>query len=242
MSQVHDDSGDLADQHPQPQRFDWEALLRNSALVIVLLLLLWSVFNVQLPSASRLRDMIETWGWAAWLVFIATYAVVAMTPVPVTVMAVTAGLLFGVVEGTVLSVIGVLIGCWAAYWLARGLGRQVTIKLLGSHNRNVQRHLSQAGFQAVVMLRLLPGFPYWPINYGSGAFGVGQREFMLASVVSVVPGQVSLVAIGSFISTPDILHGVLVGAGWVVVLVLTIWAYRKWNAARSGIGSPDQST
>jgi len=240
MSPVHDDSAESVAHHAQPQRFDWEALLRNTALVIVLLLLLWSVFNVQLPSASRLRDLIEAWGWAAWLVFIGIYAVVAMTPIPVTVMAVTGGLLFGLVEGTILSVIGVLIGCWGAYWLARGLGREVTIKLLGSHNRNVQQHLSQAGFQAVVMLRLLPGFPYWPVNYGSGAFGVGQREFMLASLISVVPGQVSLVAIGSFISTPDVLHGVVVVVGWIIVLVLTIWAYRRWNAARPGIGSKAQ--
>src|SRR5699024_11349512 len=90
------------------------------------------------------------------------------------------------------------------------------------------------------MLRLLPGFPYWPVNYGSGAFGVGQREFMLASLISVVPGQVSLVAIGSVIATPDGLHGVVVVVGWMIVLVLTIWAYRRWNAARPGIGSKAQ--
>src|SRR5699024_12314497 len=71
----------------------------------------------------------------------------------------------------------------------------------------------------------------------SGAFGVGQREFMLASLISVVPGQVSLVAIGSFISTPDVLHGVVVVVGWIIVLVLTFWAYRRWNAARPGFGS-----
>ena len=69
MSPVHDDSAESVAHHAQPQRFDWEALLRNTALVIVLLLLLWSVFNVQLPSASRLRDLIEAWGWAAGYVY-----------------------------------------------------------------------------------------------------------------------------------------------------------------------------
>src|SRR5699024_12696949 len=109
-----------------------------------------SVFNVQLPSASRLRDLIEAWGWAAWLVFIGIYEVVAMTPIPVTVMAVTGGVLFGLVEGTILSGIGVLSGCWGAYWLARGLGRAVTIKLLGTHYRSDTRDLSQAGYPTVV--------------------------------------------------------------------------------------------
>lgn len=213
--------------------FDWGSLIRNTALIVVLLILLWLTFNVRLPSADDLRDTIASWGWAAWLVFIGIYAVVALTPIPVTVMAVTAGVLFGVIEGTILSVIGVLIGCWGGYWMARGLGRQATTRLLGSHARTVQRHLDQAGFQAVFMLRLLPGFPYWPINYGSGAFGISQRGFLLASILAVIPGQVSLVAIGSFISTPNFLNGAVVVVGWAVVLVLTVWAYRRWTAARS---------
>lgn len=214
-------------------QFDWLAAFRNTALIVVLLVFLWLVFNVQLPSADRLRDLIASWGWAAWLVFIGIYAAVAMTPIPVTVMAITAGLLFGVIEGTILSVIGVLIGCWGGYWIARGLGHEATKKLLGKHFGTVERHLDEAGFQAVVMLRLLPGFPYWPINYGSGAFEVGQRDFLLASTVAIIPGQVSLVAIGAFISNPNVLNGVIVAAGWIVVVVLTIWAYLRWKAARS---------
>ena len=212
--------------------FHWDSLIRNSLLVLVLLILLWLAFNVRLPSIDALHEMIASWGWAAWLVFIGTYAVVALTPIPVTVMAVTAGLLFGFSVGTLLSVIGVLIGCWGAYWIARGLGRESVAKMLGSHHRTVEQHLDQAGFQAVVVLRLLPGFPYWPVNYGSGAFGVGQRDFLLASVLSVIPGQISLVAIGNFISAPNVLNGVIVGISWIAVLVLTIWAYRRWKIAR----------
>lgn len=235
MASEHDETeqSDRTSANAGDAHFGWESVVRNTVLVLVLLVFLWLVFNVQLPSADRLRDLIASWGWAAWLAFIGIYAVVALTPIPVTVMAVTAGLLFGVIEGTILSVIGVLIGCWGGYWLARGLGRQATAKLLGSHNRTVERHLDQAGFQAVVMLRLLPGFPYWPINYGSGAFGVGQRDFLLASGLAIIPGQVSLVAIGGFISTPSVLNGVIVGAAWLVVVVMTVWAYRRWNAARS---------
>ncbi|HIY86501.1 MAG TPA: VTT domain-containing protein [Candidatus Yaniella excrementavium] len=194
--------------------------------------MLWLLFNVELPSADRLRDIIDSWGWAAWLVFIGSYALVAMTPIPVTVMAVTAGLLFGVFDGTVLSVIGVLIGCWAGYWLARGLGRQVTIKMLGSRAVSVERHLDQAGLEAIIVLRLLPGFPYWPVNYGSGAFGVGQRDFLVGSALAVIPGQFSLVSIGAFISNPSVFTGTIVAVSWAIVLMLTVLAYWRWKAAR----------
>lgn len=237
----------MASEHDGPQHQDtgstaidtgihWDAIIRNTILIIALLVLLWLAFNVRLPSAEALQDMIASWGWAAWLVFIGTYAVVSLTPIPVTVMAVTGGLLFGVLEGTVLSVIGVFIGCWGAYWIARGLGKQATAKILGSHYKTAEKHLDQAGFQAVVMLRLLPGFPYWPVNYGSGAFGVGHRDYLLANTIAIIPGQVSLVAIGSFISTPNVANGVVIGVGWLVVLVMTLWAYRRWKKVK------DQST
>ncbi|GAA4113272.1 TVP38/TMEM64 family protein [Enteractinococcus coprophilus] len=216
----------------------WDSIIRNTALIIVLLVLLWLAFNVRLPSADSLQQMIASWGWAAWLVFIGTYALVALTPIPVTVMAVTGGLLFGTLEGSILSMIGVFIGCWGAYWIARGLGKQATARLLGSHYRTAERHLNQAGFQAVVMLRLLPGFPYWPVNYGSGAFGVSQRDFLLASALAIIPGQVSLVAIGSFISNPNVANGVVVGIGWAVVLVMTWWAYRRWTIVKDQSPKP----
>ncbi len=210
----------------------WESIIRNTVLIIVLLVLLWLAFNVRLPPAGTLQEMIASWGWAAWLVFIGVYALIALTPIPVTVMAVTGGLLFGVLTGTVLSVVGVFLGCWGAYWIARGLGKQATARLLGSHYHTAEEHLDQAGFQTVVVLRLLPGFPYWPVNYGSGAFGVSQRDYLLASVLAIIPGQVSLVAIGSFISQPNVANGVVVGVGWLVVLVLTIWSYRRWKAVK----------
>ena len=210
----------------------WDSIIRNTALIIVLLVLLWLAFNVRLPSAETLQEIIASWGWAAWLVFMGIYALVALTPIPVTVMAVTGGLLFGTLEGSILSVIGVFIGCWGAYWIARGLGRQATARLLGSHYHTAEKHLHQAGFHAVVMLRLMPGFPYWPVNYGSGAFGVGQRDYLLGSALAIVPGQVSLVAIGSFISDPSVINGVVVGIGWLVVLVMTWWAYRRWKTVK----------
>ena len=56
---------------------------------------------------------------------------VALTPVPVTLMALTGGVLFGAVQGSVLSVAGALLGSIGAYWIARALGRDVILRGLG---------------------------------------------------------------------------------------------------------------
>lgn len=193
--------------------------------------MLWLALNVRLPSLEELREQIEALGAWAPLAFIGLYAVVALTPIPVTIMAVTAGLLFGLGLGTLLSMIGVVLGCFGAYWLARALGRDTVLKVLGSHARMIEDRLEGGGFYAVCTLRLVPGIPYWPVNYGSGALGIRAREYLLATAISALPGQVSLIAIGSFLATPDVLHGATVVLSWIVVLVLTILLYRRWRAA-----------
>lgn len=209
----------------------WGSLLRNILLGAVLLIMLWLVFHVRLPSADELRSMLDDWGGAAWIVFILLYALVAITPIPVTVMAVTSGVLFGVVGGSLLSVVGALVGGWAAYWLARALGKETVTRLLGSHASTVEEHLNGRGMRAVYMLRLLPGLPYWPVNYGSGAFGVSQRDFLLASSAATIPGQVSLVAIGALVADPAVSKGVVVVVAWAVVVTMTVFAYRGWRKA-----------
>lgn len=227
------DAGQLrgADRAPKKatDSADWGTLLRNALLVLVLLGFIWLVFNVRMPSVDGLRSTLDSLGWGAWLGFIGLYALVALTPLPVSVMAITAGLFFGTVGGSALSVVGVLIGCWGAYWLARALGENPVKKLLGRHANTVEAHLENAGFQAVYLLRLMPGLPYWPVNYGSGAFGVSQRDFLVASAAASIPGQVSLVAVGSFVAQPSLLKGVIVALAWVVVILMTIWAYRSWK-------------
>ncbi|MGC0272990.1 TVP38/TMEM64 family protein [Pseudactinotalea sp. Z1739] len=207
----------------------WGVFLRNAALVVVVLVMLWLAFNVRLPAIEDLREGLEQWGWAARIVFAVSYALVATTPIPVSIMAVSAGVLFGVLEGSILSVIGVLAGCWGAYWLARGLGMATVERMLGRHGPTVKERLSSKGFHAVYTLRLMPGVPYWPVNYGSGAFGVGQRDFVVASMLATVPGQVSLVAVGAFAADPTVVSGVVVAIAWAVVLAMTIWAWRSWR-------------
>ncbi|RJN32777.1 TVP38/TMEM64 family protein [Nesterenkonia natronophila] len=210
----------------------WVSVLRNMALGLVVLGLLWVAFNVELPPVHELQQNIEAVGWAGWIAFVGLYALVATTPIPVTIMAVAGGLLFDVVTGTILSVVGVMLGCWAAYWVARALGKQTMRKLLGRHRATVEQHLRDSGFYAVATLRLVPGIPYWPVNYGSGAFGVRHTPYVLASLASCIPGQFSLVAVGAFIADPSVLTGGIVAVGWAAVAILTVLAYRNWRRTR----------
>lgn len=222
----------LPSQVDEPDTPLWQNYLRNGLLIVVFLFMLWLVFNVHLPSIEEIRDSVDVESWVAVGGFVGLYVVVALTPIPVSIMAIASGLLFGIFEGTFFSLIGVLLGSWGAYWLARVLGRDTVRRLMGRHALTVEAKLESRGFLAVVMLRLMPGIPYWPVNYGSGAFGVSQRDYLVASTLSVIPGLLSLVAIGAFIADASFFHGAVVIAAWIVVAVLTVWAYVRWRKQR----------
>lgn len=206
--------------------------MRGGLLVIACLVFTWLAFNVRLPSQEELEAWIDGLGWAAPFGFVALYLVVAITPIPVSVLSLAGGVLFGIAVGTTLSALGAVLGCWAAYWLARALGEQTVLRLLGAHTAKLRSRLEGAGFQAVFMLRLMPGIPYWPLNYGSGIFGVPQRDYIVASAIATIPGQLSLVSIGAFVAEPSIVRGTVVGAAWIMVIAGTLWALRRWRATR----------
>jgi len=216
----------------------WGSILRNVLLVLVLLAMIWLALNVRLPSLDTLQARIADLGLWGPFVFIALYALVAVTPIPVTIMAVAAGMIFGLPVGTVLSMAGVVLGCLGGYGIARGLGRETVMRLLGSHAEVVEQRLEGGGFYAVCTLRLMPGIPYWPVNYGSGALGITTRDYLVATALSALPGQVSLIAIGAFIAEPSPVTGLAVVISWIVVITLTVLAYRRWRAARAPQADP----
>ncbi|AOP51879.1 MAG: TVP38/TMEM64 family protein [Brevibacterium aurantiacum] len=217
----------------------WGSILRNVALALAVLAGLWLVFNVHLPSLDGIQKQIADAGFWGFGIFIILYALVAATPIPVTIMAVAGGLAFGLIFGTILSMIGVVAGCVGGYWVARGLGRDTVMKLLGNHAAAIESRLTNGGFYAVCILRLMPGFPYWPVNYGSGAMGIKSRTFLIATVISALPGQLSLVAVGAFIGNPGIVTGTAVGISWALVIVLTILTFRRWKSEQKDSTTPE---
>lgn len=168
--------------------FSFRSIGSLIVLVVLGISLIWMSFHLNLPSPVEMRKIILSYGWAGWLVFIGITVAIAITPIPITMPALVAGSLYGLVEGTLLSFSGVMLGSWLGYWMARLVGQRITFQLLGRHSFIVQKYLSNAGFWAMCTVKLMPGLPYWPVNYGAGALGVRQYTFISATFFASIPG------------------------------------------------------
>jgi uncharacterized membrane protein YdjX (TVP38/TMEM64 family) len=132
---------------------------------------------------------IETHGpVAARLIYVAIYIVGTVAFLPGTVLSFAGAALFGVYEGTLYTWIGATVGATLAYLLARLLGRDFVEQLFRGRFAAFDRRIREHGFMGLLIIRLLPVFPFNAVNFGSGLTGIRPRDYVLATAIGIVPG------------------------------------------------------
>ena len=126
--------------------------------------------------------------------FVAVHIAASLLFVPRTLLAIVAGLLFGVGWGIVWaasgSVAGAVAGFLAARYLSSGLD---DLGRLGPVAAQVER----GGWRAVAMLRLIPVMPHSVANYGLGLTKLPLGSYALGSFLGQLPLTIAYVDLGA---------------------------------------------
>jgi len=130
--------------------------------------------------------------------FIAVYAIaIVLLPPSGTLMTVTGGFVFGAVAGTGLAVVGATAGATLLFLAARfALGDW----LRGRAGPGIRR--MRAGFREnelsyMLVLRLVPLFPFWLVNLAPAFLGVRLRTFVVGTVFGIIPGTAVFAVFGA---------------------------------------------
>ena len=181
----------------------------------------------------QITDLVSSAGWLGPLVFVGLYAVLTVLMVPGAIPSLAAGVLFGAVWGTVLTVAGASTGAALAFALARRLGHERLRRRAGARTERLDDWLSRRGFLAVLLLRLVPAVPFNALNYAGGLSSVRFSAYLPATVIGIVPGTVAFVTLGDALGRPGSPQ-FLIALGAIVVMALAATlAQSKWRA-RSG--------
>lgn len=229
-----------------------EGMRVNSARWAVVRLILLALFvaaavvvGLLLPplDVDAVREGFSSSGWGGAALFAIVYAAATLTPVPKGLLNVAAGVVWGFASGVVIVYVGAILGAGAAFWIARGLGREAVTRLIGRRAASIDDLLARRGFLAILGLRLVPIVPFTALNYASGLTGVRFRDYAVATVLGIIPGTAAYVALGAF--------GVEAGpAFWIALAVLGTLSLvgaivgvrmRRGRAARSAAASDPDS-
>ena len=189
-----------------------------------------------LPINEYMTRLLEwTRGMGAWgpVIVGAIYIPACVLMVPGSIISLGAGLLFGVVVGTMAVSIGSTLGACAAFLVGRTIARDwITQKVRDNEKFSaISEAVAKEGFKIVLLTRLSPVFPFNLLNYAYGLTMVPFWKYALASWIGMLPGTVLYVYIGSTITS---LSDLGCGATWRE-------AWRKRRLSGSALPSPFSS-
>ncbi len=179
----------------------------------------------------------------AALLYIAAYVSLAALSIPGGIwLTMTGGFLFGSLLGTVCTIIGATLGATVPFLAARtglaGLAARAS-PMLASIEAGFRRN----AFLYMLVLRLVPVFPFWLVNLAAGAAALPFAIFVSATLIGIVPVTFMLASIGQglgaalderqppdlgLLSRPDILLPLL---GFALLALLPV-LYRLWSGRR----------
>ena len=123
---------------------------------------------------------------------------VIAAPIPGEVMGLIGGYLYGSVLGTIYSMVGITIGSWIAFVLARDFGRPLVEKTVRpSMIEKYDDFLKHHGLFVSFLLFLIPGFPKDCLCYIIGLSHMRTWHFLVISTVGRLLGTILLSVSGS---------------------------------------------
>lgn len=143
---------------------------------------------------------IESLGLGGGFIFIAIYILATVAFLPGSILTLGAGIIFGVLLGSVYVFVGATIGAIAAFLVGRYLARGWVSQRIANHPKftAIDQAVAREGFKIVLLTRLSPVFPFNLLNYAFGITGVSLKDYALGSI-GMVPGTVMYVYLGSLV-------------------------------------------
>ncbi len=159
-----------------------------------------SVIVLKYLPFEKIREIIQSGGAFSPLIYIALFSILPIFFFPVPVLALAAGIAFGLWKGTLYTMIGASINCVLMYLIARYIGKEQVDRYLNRRlSEDMKRKLTSKetnlGFYLFV-LRLTPIIPYNLINYMSGLLNIGLRKYIIISILGIMPGTIVYLNMG----------------------------------------------
>jgi uncharacterized membrane protein YdjX (TVP38/TMEM64 family) len=164
--------------------------LRLAMFVMILAVLGWFALTRGTAAVEVARNWTASMGALGAAAFILVYALATLALFPATPLTAAAGLLYGPVMGVMVVWLGAVLGATGSFLVGRLLSRQAVEQLAGGRTERLNAFLAARGTAAVLLVRIIPIFPFALVNYGS------------AITVGILPAIIAYVCLGDSIDDP----------------------------------------
>ena len=193
---------DMAATHA-PKAF-WQRLLPLGLIIIAIAVVYltgtheYLSFEALAENREELAEFVSENKILAVTIYMALYAIAVALSLPGgAVLTITGGFLFGLVVGTISTVISATIGAIAIFLAARtALGNSLKHKV-GPWMGKLEDGFRDNALSYMLVLRLVPIFPFWLVNLVPAFLNVPLRTYALGTFFGIIPGSFVFISIGN---------------------------------------------
>ena len=151
---------------------------------------------------SRHQHDLMAWTEAHYLLavacFMGLYALAITFSVPGGVwLTLAGGFLFGAIAATVYVVVAATAGALTIFLAARYAFADLLRARTGGAGERMKQGFEENAFNYLLVLRLVPLFPFWLVNLVPAFMKVPVRTYLLATFIGIIPGTFVYAGVGS---------------------------------------------
>ncbi len=203
----------------------------SGTLLVASIVILLISFDWHLQ-AIHLLEWLNARGTLVSLLFILIMALAVVLLLPGIFFTTGAGFVFGVVKGTLYVVLGTTLGAVIAFLIARhGFGEAAARWLKTRAKANVLvEEIGRHDWRIVMLIRLVPFFPFKLSNYFFGLTPLALEDFTLGTAIGIIPFSLHNVYLGAMaalgIKGASPWQWLLYGIGFTATVALLVYLNR----------------
>lgn len=173
------------------------AIVRTGLLLAVLAagVLGWVLFRDRL-NPSDIETAMRELGALAPLMFVGAFTLVTVFFFPGSIFGLAGGVLFGPLWGTVWNLVGGTLGATVAFLFARFVASDWIAARARGRLKTLLAGVDAEGWRFVALMRLVPIVPFNLLNYTLGLTRIPLSQYMVATLVCMVPGAAAYAWLG----------------------------------------------
>lgn len=161
---------------------------------------------VSLAELARNCENLEAWVDAHPVLSRAAYAAAYFLAIAFSlpvglVLTIGGGVVFGLFEGTAITVLAATAGALAVFLAARSAIGDALRRRAGPFAAKLERGFREDALSYLLVLRLVPLFPFWLVNIVPALLGVPVRTYLIGTLLGIIPGTFVFVSVGNGLET-----------------------------------------
>lgn len=201
-------------------------------LISVILMVIISYYIFKIFTPEKIRNIIQGYGKNASFIYILLFSILPIFFFPVPILAIAAGISFGLFEGVLYTMIGAMINSSIMFVMAKKFAKDKVVELFKTkisekwYNKMIAIEKNN-GFLIIFLLRLLPIAPYNVINYLSGLTEISFLRYSLATFLGIIPGTFVFLNVGDKAINVYSLEFVISLLGFLLLTIFSIILIKK---------------